>query len=717
MSEKESSSAFGVSSDTTGALSDAPDTTGSSLAVSDIVNASSAAPDTVGASPAAPYMVINHEEFQMKKPDMNNSATNSTKEVPTESDKEVLARGDPINEHVNTVKPLVMNASTDNTQGPIVLGLGNNTDGNPHGNLDTRITDHNNSDFEKPHEFTDIENKLLVESGKIRDVTMSSTTEYANEIHALPPSGGGNVIPPTAQSAVLVDPITDEIQNPTLVSQVKKKTVPVTIPEGHSAVEHTEKSEGWTTLKVDKDTSAVSVSKPEPKKKDLLNVSVNKKPLKFTGNSSSLPGENDQLFTDKSTVSLFEKKTSDKLQKFDKDNGKKIDKIGFAALPAGDTAFDEPDDLHQDAHTSTTAKDMSASTTVMVFQGANSTTEAPTPEYPDSRPADEDDENEDPLANLHKDIEDINIVEPQDMVLKDKKFDVGGNKAYKFEGEAIKNGNMSIADDQHDLTSNNTETETDEIKRHTESSLAIGIEPAIALGSTESSQFTDALLTPRVLPAGEDAGLKIAMNESLLSSALPDDEKLVVTRSPTDEQSLKLDSQNTSLKALNGNVTENMSVTGNDFLPSVTLESSNMTSELAGNISAIKTNLGIVPTTVQEDGSSSAVTGAPTVVLSTNTTTPESPQVPVGPAVTLTSNHFAILHKDTAPLKYDWANNSTQELNTTTDASQSGSYESAIHNWIPESNVTNSRPALLEPPTAFSKCASGWLVRSLQVFR
>jgi len=695
----------GVSSaapDTVGSSSAAPDTVGSSSAAPDTVGSSSAAPDTVGISSTSSYVMISYEEFKMNNSDLKSSAV-STKEMPLESDKEA-----PLKQHANTVKPLLLNASsTHNNQEPIIMGLSNNTGGNSHGNLDTRITDHNNSDFEKPHEFTDIENKLLVDSGKIHDVTMSSTTEYANEIHALPPSGGGNVIPPTAQSAVLVDPITDEIQNPTLVGQVKNKTIPVTIPGGHSDVELTEKGESLTALKVDKDASAISVSKPEPKKKDFLNVSVNKKPLKFAGNSSNLQGENDQLFTDKSTVSLFEKKSVDKLQKFDKDNSKKIDKIGFAALPAGENAFDEQDDLLQDKDTTTPVREMSASTTFVVFQGENSTTEASDPADEDSRPVDEDDENEDPLTNLHKDIEHINIVEPQDMVIKDKKFDIGGNKAYKFEGEAIKNENMSMANDQHVLSRNDTETATDEVKRNTESSLAVGIEPAITLGRTESTELTDSLLTPRILPAGEKAAPQLTMNESVSPNASPDDEKLMVTMSPNDEQSLKFYSQNTSLKALDGNVTENMSITGTDFHPSMTSESSNTTSHIAGNISVMKKNLGIVTTMMKEEDSSSAVTAVPPLVLSTNITSSESPEVPASPAVTLRSTDFAILHKGTMPLEHDLTKNSTQEFITTTDASQSGSSVGGIQNWIPESNVTHSRPVILEPPTVFSKCASG----------
>jgi len=696
-----------VAPDTVGSSSAAPDTVGASSAAPDTVDSSSAAPDTVGTSSTSSYVMINYKEFKTNNSDLKNSAV-STKEMPLESDKEASLRGNPLKEHANTVKPLLLNASsTHNNQEPIVLGLSNNTGGNSHGNLNTRIPDHNNSDFEKPHEFTDIENKLLVDSGKIHDVTMSSTTEYANEIHALPPSGGGNVIPPTAQSTVLVDPITDEIQNPMLIGQVKNKTIPVTTFEGHSAVELTEKGESLTTLKVDKDASAISVSKPEPKKKDFLNVSVNKKPLKFTGNSSSLQGENDQLFTDKSTISLFEKKPVDKLQKFDKDNSKKIDKIGFAALPAGENAFDEQDDLLQDKDTTTPAREMSANPAFVVFQGENSTTEVSDPADEESRPIDEDDENEDPLANLHTDIEHINIVEPQDMVMKDKKFDIGGNKAYKFEGEAIKNENMSMANDQHVLARNGTETATDEVKRNTESSLAVGIEPAIALGRTESTEFTDSLLTPRILPAGEKAAPQLTMNESMSPNASPDDVKLMVTMSPNDEQSLKFYSQNTSLKALDGNVTKNMSITETDFHPSMTSESSNTTSHIAGNISVMKKNLGIVTTTVQEDGSSSAVTAVPPLVLSTNITSSESPVVPASPVVTLRSTDFAILHKGTVPLEYDLTKNSTQELIRTTDASQSGSSVGAIQNRIPESNVTHSRPVILEPPTVFSKCASG----------
>jgi hypothetical protein len=190
------------------------------------------------------------------------------------------------------------------------------------------------------------------------------------------------------------------------------------------------------------------------------------------------------------------------------------------------------------------------------------------------------------------------------------------------------------------------------------------------------------------------------MNESVSPSA---DEKLMVTRSPNDEQSLTFYSQKTSLKALDGNVTENMSITGTDFLPSTTSESSDMMSQHAGNISVIKMNLGIVTTAVQEDGSPSAVTAAPPLVLSTNITLPESPEVPASPLVTLRSTNFAMLHKGTVPL----TKNSTQEFNTTTDTSQSGSSDGAAQNWIHESNVTHSRPAILEPSTVFSKCASG----------
>jgi hypothetical protein len=290
--------------------------------------------------------------------------------------------------------------------------------------------------------------------------------------------------------------------------------------------------------------------------------------------------------------------------------------------------------------------------------------------------------------------------------MKDKEFDIGGNKAYEFE-EAIKNESMSMANDQHVLARNSAETATDEIKRNTESSLAVGIEPAIAFGRTESTEFTDSLLTPRILPAGEKASPRVNINESASPSAYPDDEKLMVTRSPNGEQTLKFYSQNTSLKALDGNVTENMSVTGTDFLPSMTSESSDVMSHDAGNISVIKTNLGIVTTAMQEDGSSSAVTAAPPLVLSTNITLSESPEVPASPVVTLRSTDFAMLHKGTVPLEYHLTINSTQEFNMTTDASQSGNSDGATQNWIPESNVTHGRPAILEPPTAFSKCASG----------
>jgi hypothetical protein len=696
--------------DTAGASSEAPYTVGTSSAAPDTAGISSAAPDTVGTLSATPDAMISYEEVKVDKTGIKNGA-NSTTETPSESDKGAQdihpLRGDPLEEHINTVKPLLNASSTHSNQEPIILGLSNNTDANSHGNMDTRNTDHGNPDFEKPHEFTDIENKLLVDSGKIHYVTVSSTTRDANEIHALPPSGGGNVIPPTAQSTVLADAITDEIQNPTLVKQVKTKTLPVTIPEHQSSVEHTtEKSENLTTLQVDKEASAVSGSKPEPKKKDFVNVSINKKPLKFIGDTSSLQGENDQLFTDKSTINLYEKKPVDKLQKFDKDSSKKIDKIGFAALPVGDTASDEQDDLHQDTDTTTPAKEMSASTTVMVFQGANSTTEVSSLADAESRPVDEDDENEDPLTNLHKDIEHINIVEPQGAVTKDRKSDIVINKAYKFEGEAVNNDSISVAKDQHVLPRNNTETATDEVKRHTESSLAVGIEPAIALGGNETSAFTDSLLTSRVLPAGKNVAPQISVKESMSSSVVPDDEKLMVTRLPTDEHSLNFYNENTRPKAWVGNVTNNKSISGTDFLPSMASGSSDMMSNVAGNISVINLNLGTVMTIMQEDGSSSATTTATPLVLSTNITSSESPEVPVNTVVTLNNKDSARLHKGSVSLEYDLTQNSTEEFNVT-DAPLSGSSNGATHNGIPERNITGSRSASTEPPTGFSKCASG----------
>jgi hypothetical protein len=738
------SSAFGVSSDTAEALSAVPDTAEASSAVPDPTGSSSAAPDTAGASSAAPEtrgpstdasdsvgvssvtpdtsdissaspdIMLNYEEVQVTKTDTQNTA-NGAKEMASDSKKEVQdadALGPKaVQEHVNTVKPLLQNvSSTHNNQEPILLGLGNNTDAKSHGSLDTRITEHNNSDFEKPHEFTDIENKLLVDSGKIHDVAMSSTTEYANEIHALPPSGGGNVIPPTAQSTLLVDPITDEIQIPTLVGQVKKETIPVNITEGLSAVEQTEKGENLTNLKVDKETPAVPVSKPEPKKKDFLNVSINKKPLKFTGDTSSLQGENDQLPSDKSTISLYEKKPVDKLQKFDKDSSKKIDKIGFSALPVGDNSFDEQDDLLEDTDVITPAKETSANTTVTVFQGANSTTEVSSLVDEEARPVDEDDENEDLLTSLRKDIGRVNIVEPQGMVMKDKTSDRGGNKDHKFEGEMIKNESIAMADNQHVLARNVTDKATDEVKIHTESSIAVGIEPAIGLGGNETSALTDSVLTTRMPLAAASVVPRVTMNEPVSPSAAPGDEKLIMTKSPTDEPSLKFYNQTTVQKALDKNVTGNTSTAETDSLVPVTSDSSYVLSDTARNTSLLNPNVAIVMSTIQEDGSSSATASAPPLVLPTNITLLESSEVPANTVVTLNNKDFARLHKGSVSLEYGGTQSSTKEFNTTTDAFQPGGSNGATRNWIFETNTTASRSAILEPPTTFSKCASGWLL-------
>jgi hypothetical protein len=174
------------------------------------------------------------EESKMNKTERTvTTTTTTTTETPLESDNEAddsdLFLGKPEGGHINTVKPLPHNISSTRSEYKSItestsLGITNSTNENSHGNLVTGISDHSNTAFEKPHTFTDIENRLLVEPGKVPDMSTSSTTEYANEIHALPPSGGGNIIPPTAQSVMLVDPITGEIQAPTSVGQLKNET-------------------------------------------------------------------------------------------------------------------------------------------------------------------------------------------------------------------------------------------------------------------------------------------------------------------------------------------------------------------------------------------------------------------------------------------------------------------------------------------------------------
>ncbi|PNF31943.1 hypothetical protein B7P43_G07922, partial [Cryptotermes secundus] len=147
------------------------------------------------------------EESNMNKTE-GTTTTTTTTETPLESDNEAddsdLFLGKPEGERINTVKPLPHNISSTRSEYKSStefssLGITNSTDENSHGDLVTGVSDHSNTAFEKPHAFTDIENRLLVESGKVPDMSTSSTTEYANEIHALPPSGGGNIIPPTAQ--------------------------------------------------------------------------------------------------------------------------------------------------------------------------------------------------------------------------------------------------------------------------------------------------------------------------------------------------------------------------------------------------------------------------------------------------------------------------------------------------------------------------------------
>jgi hypothetical protein len=670
--------------------------------------------DEVGTSSASPDLLVHHQEAKMNKTEEMIITTTSTTETPLESDNEAkdidLHLFSKLEEHINTVRPLPHNVSSTHSDHraiteSTVLGSA--------GSLVTGVSDNSSTAFEKPHEFTDIENKLLVEPGKAQDVSVSSTTEYANEIHALPPSGGGNVIPPTAQSTVLLDPITGEIQSPTSVSQLKNESLIMTTDEGHSAVGHVQNDENSTTTKFDKDLLAVSISKPEPKKKDLLSGSINKKPLKSVGETSSLHGENEQLIPDKSAVNLYEKKPVDKLQKFDKDSSKKIDKMGFAALPVGEDIFDVAENV--DVTTPGTAS--SARTTGASPVRANSTSET---EDTESRPVDEEDENEDPLVDVRGNIEHVNVVEPHSMVTKEKKLDLEGSKMYRFEGETMMNENITVADYQHVSSRSDivdkTDSATDKVKNHTESPIAVGIEPAILRGANETSVLTEALLTQRELPANQNLAPQSNSNVSESSSATTSEAKVSATESLTDEPLLISDNQDATQKVLDGNVKDNATLASTSeipFLPSMTSESSTLTLDSAGNSSVMNLSLGIVVATPQKVSDPDAPTTAPPSELSTNMTvetSSKSPEVLVSTVVTLNDN-FATLHKGTTMLLEDGhAQNSTKDFNITTveeDISPVGRNNGVIRWWTSKNETTPGGFAVGETPVAFSKCASG----------
>jgi hypothetical protein len=671
--------------------------------------------DEVRTSSTSPDILVHYQDAKL-----NETEEIMTTETPTVGDNEAedihLFLHKLQEDHVNTVKPLPHNnSSTQTDQETIVLGSTNSTDANPHGIL---VTDHINTAFEKPHEFTDIENRLLIESRKFQDVSISSTPEYANDIHALPPSGGGNVIPPTAQSVVLVDPITGEIQKPTSVGQLKNETLLVTTTEDHSAVEHDQKSENLATLKVDKDISAASISKSEPKKKDLLNSSVNKKPMKSMGETSTLQGETEQVIPDKSAVNLLEKKTVDKLQKFDKDNSKKIDKVGFGNLPLD--VSDEQAVLIEDMdrrEMSGTAT--SASTTAVPLSVANSTTEESGLADTGSRPIDEEDENENPFTDIQGDIEQANTVEPQNLTTKEKKSDAEEGKASEFEGATLMNESVTVGDHQHisarSDSVNKTENVTGATKSHTESSIAIGIEPAISRGTNETSILTETLLTPRILPASENLVPDSTKNKLGPSS----DDKVMITLS-ADESLLSSDNQDANLKVSNDSVRENTTLkfdtgikSGIASPPPLTSESSNVIADSVTNSSFTNISLEIVTVTPQEGNDTDAPTMAHPSELSVNMTvetSSKSPEIPASVGLTLNNNDFARLHKAaTVSLEDGHSQNLSKDSNTTkvTEDSSEVGHNILTHQWTSENGTYVGGFVSGEAPMAFSKCASG----------
>jgi hypothetical protein len=673
--------------------------------------------DEVGTSSTSPHMLVDPQGAKMNKTDEVVTTTSSTTETPLESDNEaedvdLHVLPSKLKEHVNTVRPLPHNvSSTHSDQGTItesiVLGSA--------GNLVTGVTDHSSTALEKPHEFTDIENKLLAEPGKIRDVSMSSTPEYANDIHALPPSGGANFIPPTAQSVVLLDPITDEIHNPTSLDQLKNETLPMTTTESHSTVGHDQKGGYSTTPKSDNDLLAVSISKLEPKKKDLLNGSINKKPQKSViGETSSLHEENEQIIPNKSAVNLYEKKPVDKLQKFDKDSGKKIDKMGFVASPVGRDIVD----VVEDVNVTTAAKEMysassSSRTSAVPHAGANSTTET---EDTESRPVDEEDENEDPLIDVRGDIEHINVVEPHSLVTKEKKADLEGSKTYTFEGETVMNENITMTDYEHVLSGSSIVDKADKVKSHTESSIAFGIEPAISRRANETSLQAEAPLTPRELPANENMAPQDTRHTSESSSATSSESTVSVPELPTDEPLLNSDNQHDTLKVLDVNVKDNAVLASTSkipVLPSMTTASSAVISDSAGNSSVMNLSLGILLATPHEVSDADVPTAAPHLEMSTGMaveTSSKSPGALVSTVVTL-SDDYATLHKGaTMTTENGHAQNSAKGPNVTVateDTAPVAHNNGAIQRWTSENGTTVGEFAVGETPMAFSKCASG----------
>ncbi|XP_033607737.1 uncharacterized protein LOC111865478 isoform X2 [Cryptotermes secundus] len=660
------------------------------------------------------------EESNMNKTE-GTTTTTTTTETPLESDNEAddsdLFLGKPEGERINTVKPLPHNISSTRSEYKSStefssLGITNSTDENSHGDLVTGVSDHSNTAFEKPHAFTDIENRLLVESGKVPDMSTSSTTEYANEIHALPPSGGGNIIPPTAQSVVLIDPITGEIQAPTSVGQLKNETFSAVVTGSDSAIEHVQHSENATAPKAEKDLSVVSISRQEQKKKDFLNGSVNKKTLKPTGEISSLQGDSEQLITDKSVINLYEKKTVDKLQKFDKDNSKKIDKMGFAALPVSVMESD----LTEDMDVTTATKEMSAlatssSTTAMPIPGTKSTTEASGSVENEPRPVDEEDENEDPLILLRGDVEHVNIVEPNDMAKKEQKSDPQRNKASRYEGKTVMNENVTVADDEHIVARSDTASKTEDAP---ESAIAVGIEPAVSLAANETSILADDLLTPRIQHESDTVVPLRSKNESSSSSTASSEEKVMVVTLPTDESSLNSDNQDPSPKVLGGNVEDNTTVVDIPLLTSMNSESSSEILNAAGNSTVTNVNHGNVGTPLEEGSDSEAPTTAPSLEPSINTTietSSNSEEVPAITVVTLNSEDLAKLHKGTTVTLEDGeSQNSTRNFNTTEvieDASPAGHNNGVIHQLTAENGTAVGGYVFGEVPMAFSKCASG----------
>ncbi|XP_068086378.1 uncharacterized protein [Anabrus simplex] len=329
--------------------------------------------------------------------------------------------------------------------------------------------------FSKPNDFSEenVENKLTIEAGK---TTSTTTASYTSDIHGVPPSAEGNVIPPTSQSVLLLDPITGEIHPRSETDESLNITAPVT-ETPMLIVDGNQPSENSTVDIVDQ---IAPESKEEVKKKD-LNTVASKKAIHSSGDLATSDVE-----PNKTLIGTFEKKIGDKIQKLEKEHSKKVEKFGIFSLlddvPATKeteniTSTEEPIMVLGSSTTPLSEKLAPLSLNDFVTPGLTKIEQTTPPSSTVSTSSESSITTESTEVKVAEIVSNLNAVDEELAYKKEKKkVEIESKKSPKLE-DKISSGNTALINSTDDQST--SEISGTASQETTLTPLAAGLEPAV----------------------------------------------------------------------------------------------------------------------------------------------------------------------------------------------------------------------------------------------